>query len=80
MSTTLWHVTRLLSSVSAPYDVVVPYSTCDVAGSLVVHEIVAERLVTLDELTAEIVGAVVSSVTVSVTDADQLPIVSLNCT
>ena len=38
----------------------VPYSTRELAGSFVVQVMVAEALVTFDEATAEIVGAVVS--------------------
>ena len=37
-----------------------PYSTCEVAASLVVQVMVADELVTLLDATAEIVGAVVS--------------------
>ena len=43
-----------------PYDVVNPYSTCESAGSLVVHVIVAPEPVMLDADTLEIVGGVVS--------------------
>ena len=78
---TLWEVTRLLSiAVSDPYEVVVPYSTCDVDASLVVHEMVAALLVTFDDATAEVAGAVVSTTIVSLKAADQLPRASMNWT
>ncbi len=67
------------SAVVWPYDGVVPYSTCDVAGSFVVHVMVAPVFEMLPEATAEITGAVVSSTIVLVADGDQLPTASLNC-
>ena len=43
-----------------PYEVVVPNSTCESEASFVVQLMVAAFVVTVDELTPEIVGAVVS--------------------
>jgi hypothetical protein len=80
-SATLCDVTSAGSTVvTCPYAVVVPYSTCDVDASFVVHVTTAERSVRLPAVTAEMLGAVVSSTIVSVAAADQLPTTSLNCT
>jgi hypothetical protein len=49
-----------LSGVRAPYAVVGPCSTAELAGSLVVHVMTAEVAVILVAATPEIVGGVVS--------------------
>jgi len=50
-----------LSDVDCPYDVVIPYSACEVASSLVVHVMVAD-VVVVATWTCEIVGEVVSMI------------------
>ena len=60
---TLWLVERFVFSVvSEPYASVFPYSTWLVAGSSVVHVMVALDSVMLETLTPEIVGGVSSAV------------------
>ena len=60
---TEWDVTILaFTGVELPYALDVPYSTCESAGSFVVHVIVALLLVTPDDMTLEITGGVVSDV------------------
>ncbi len=59
--TTVCVVTRVsLTGVTLVNVVPVPYSTCDVAGSSVVHVIVAVPVPIFDAVTAETTGAVVS--------------------
>ncbi len=61
LRSTLWLVIRVVSSVvNEPYEVVVPYSTCIVAPSLVFHWIVAPEEVIPVAVMFESVGAVVS--------------------
>lgn len=55
-------VTRVESCVVwEPYDVVIPYCTCEVDASFVVHVISACVVVMEEEATLDITGAVVSS-------------------
>jgi len=62
-------VVRFVSRfVAVPYDAVSPYSTWLSAGSFVVHVMVADVVVTLDDWTLEIVGAVMSDSLSSVVD------------
>jgi hypothetical protein len=56
-----WEVVKVvLRGVNCPYEVVNPYSTCVVEGSLVVQVMVAPDEVMEEALTAEITGGVVS--------------------
>ena len=64
------------SEVRVPYEVVVPYSTCEDVDSSVVHAIVAP-VDDPDPETEEIVGLVVSIVIVLVVLAVVLPLLSV---
>jgi len=70
----------VLSVVVDPYDVLVPYSTCVSDASSVVHDTVPPLLVSPDDPTPEIVGAVVSGaaavVNVKSADVVKLPAAS----
>ncbi len=50
-------VTRVVTFADeSPYEVVLPYRTCEVEGWSVVHEIVADVVVMFDAATAEMTG------------------------
>jgi hypothetical protein len=62
LSVWLWLLTSVLSRVvELPYEVVVPYRTCDVAGALVVHVTVVLDDVVPEVWTAEICGSLAPS-------------------
>jgi hypothetical protein len=77
-----WLVTGVVSNgVVEPYAVVVPYSTCEVAGWFVVQVIVAAELVIFDEFTFEITTlARVDVVNVKSPLTTSTPLVPLECT